>query len=277
MASIGRNITETTRKEVQPLSTFIAAKVSNMLQGSKRDTFVTSVVSAVTTNPSLAECDRNTIASAALQGASLELSPSPILGHFYFVPYKDNKNNRTVAQFQIGYKGYIQLAIRSGQYRRLNVLEIRQGELKGWNPFSEDISVEIEENDRIRSELPVVGYYAMFELTNGFRKAMYWSKEKMENHALTYSKGYKAKKGYTFWERDFDAMALKTMLRHLLSKWGVMSIDLQAGIERDMTVDGNIIDLSDMPGNEPAAPVIEAEINPVEEQPKNAADSFFDD
>lgn len=253
MSSISRNLAHTTSNQ-ETLSAFINSKVSNMLQGPKRDTFVTSVVSAVTNNPALAECNRGTIVSSALQGAALDLSPSPILGHFYMVPFKDRKNDRVVAQFQIGYKGYIQLAIRSGQYRRINVMEIREGELNGWNPMSEQISVQIIENDDVRTKLPVVGYYAMFELTNGFQKAVYWSKEKMESHAITYSQGYKAKKGYTFWERDFDAMAFKTMLRHLLSKWGVMSIELQNAIDKDMGIvdgDGRIYhednDLIDVP------------------------------
>ena len=96
--------------------------------------------------------------------------------------------------------------------------------------------LEIEEDDEKREKLPTIGYYAYYEYLNGFKKAIYWSKEKMEAHALKYSMGYKAKKGYTFWEKDFDSMALKTMLRQLISKYGIMSIDLQNAYENDMAV-----------------------------------------
>lgn len=106
-----------------------------------------------------------------------------------------------------------------------------------FDPLNEDIKVNlmVDKWDE-REAAPTIGYYAMFELTNGFRKAMYWSKAQMENHAITYSKGYKAKRGYTFWEKNFDAMAYKTMLRQLISKWGIMSIDLQNAFESDMAV-----------------------------------------
>lgn len=133
-------------------------------------------------------------------------------------------------------KGYIQLALRSGQYRKLNVLAIKEGELKWFDPLEEEIEVELIEDDAKREAAPTIGYYAMFQYTNGFKKAMYWSKAKMEAHAMKYSKGYQAKKGYTFWEKDFDGMAYKTMLRQLISKWGIMSIDLQRAIDGDMAV-----------------------------------------
>lgn len=133
-------------------------------------------------------------------------------------------------------KGYIQLAIRSGQYKKLNVLAIKEGELVKYDPLNEEIIVNLIEDEEARENAPTVGYYASFEYTNGFRKSLYWSKKRMESHALKYSKGYAAKKGYTFWEKDFDAMAYKTMLRQLISKWGIMSIDMQRAIEGDMSV-----------------------------------------
>lgn len=200
--------------------------------------FITSITSAVSCNPELQECDASTILSAALLGEALNLSPSPQLGQFYMVPFNDNKNNRKVATFQLGYKGYIQLAIRSGQYKKLNVLPIKQGELISFNPLEEEIKVQLIEDEVERENAVTIGYYAMFEYINGFKKAMYWSREKMESHALRYSKGYAAKKGYTFWEKDFDAMACKTMLRQLISKWGIMSIELQTAYERDDAIIG---------------------------------------
>ena len=133
-------------------------------------------------------------------------------------------------------KGYIQLAIRSGQYKKLNVLAIKEGELVKYDPLNEEIVVNLIEDEEARENAPTIGYYAMFSYTNGFTKSLYWSKKRMEAHARKYSKGYAAGKGYTFWEKDFDAMAYKTMLRQLISKWGIMSIDMQRAIEGDMSV-----------------------------------------
>ncbi len=196
--------------------------------------FIASISSAVATNPALQECDAGTILSGALLGESLNLSPSPQLGQYYLVPFNDSKRGCKVAQFQLGYKGYIQLAIRSGQYKKLNVLAIKKGELIKYDPLNEEIEVNLIEDEEERENTETVGYYAMFEYTNGFRKSLYWSKSKMEKHALKYSKGYAAHKGYTFWEKDFDGMAFKTMLRQLISKWGIMSIDMQQAVEKDM-------------------------------------------
>ena len=167
-----------------------------------------------------------------------------------------------MAQFQLGYKGYIQLAIRSGQYKKLNVLGIKEGELIRFDPLNEEIEVQLIEDEDAREATETVGYYAMFEYTNGFKKAMYWSKKKMEAHALKYSQGYAADKrkgtSWTFWSKDFDGMAYKTMLRQLISKWGIMSIEMQSAIDADMAVindDGT----KDYVDNQPEPQVIEAE------------------
>lgn len=233
-------------------STFITSdaiknKVNQMVAGRDGAKFITSLISLVSNNPMLAECEHSTILSSALLGESLKLSPSPQLGQFYMVPFNDKKNSRKVAQFQIGYKGYIQLAMRSGQYRDLDVIEVRQGEYKGKDPFTGKARVEFIEDDNERLKLPVIGYFAYFELLNGFRKSLYWTKEKMEKHALTYSQAYKTdiNKGWnmSFWSKDFDDMAFKTMLRQLISKWGIMSIEFQTAFTHDMGVidnEGNV-------------------------------------
>lgn len=215
----------------------VKQQINDVIGGKDGQRFISAIISAVNTNPALQECTNPSILSGALLGESLKLSPSPQLGHYYLVPYKDNERGIKVAQFQLGYKGYIQLAIRSGQYKKINVLAIKEGELEFFDPLNEDIQVNlmIDKWDE-REAAPTIGYYAMFELTNGFRKAIYWSKAKMEAHALKYSKGYAAKKGYTFWEKDFDGMAYKTMLRQLISKWGIMSIELQNAFDNDMAV-----------------------------------------
>lgn len=215
-------------------SPVVVNKVNNIVGGKDGQRFITAIVSAVSNNTALSECSQSSILSAALLGESLKLSPSPQLGQYYMVPF--NSKTGKVAQFQLGYKGYIQLAIRSGQYKKLNVLAIKDGELIKYDPLNEEIEVRLIDDELAREQAKTIGYYAMFEYTNGFRKTMYWSKEKMEAHALKYSKGYQAKKGYTFWEKDFDAMAYKTMLRQLISKWGIMSIDMQMAMDGDMAV-----------------------------------------
>lgn len=210
-------------------------QINTVIGGKNGTRFISSVVSAVNTNPALQECTNQSILSGALLGESLNLSPSPQLGHYYLVPFNDREKGK-VAQFQLGYKGYIQLAIRSGQYKKLNVLAIKEGELIRFDPLNEEIEVKLIEDEEVREQAVTIGYYAFFEYTNGFRKAMYWSKKKMEAHAMKYSKGYQAKKGYTFWEKDFDGMAFKTMLRQLISKWGIMSIDMMTAMDSDYAV-----------------------------------------
>ncbi len=236
--------------------------ILNTLGDSKRaERFITAITSAVSANAELQKCDAGTILSGALLGESLNLSPSPQLGHYYLVPFKDKKRDDgvKVAQFQIGYKGYLQLAIRSGYYKKINVLPIKVGELEYFDPLEERIKVHIIEDEEIRENTETIGYYAMFEYLNGFRKAIYWSKKKMENHANIYSKSFDLKqkrmlekgeipekelwKYSSFWYKNFDTMACKTMLRQLISKWGIMSIELQEAYEKDMGVvheDGNV-------------------------------------
>lgn len=214
-------------------------QINQVIGGKNGQRFISAVVSAVNTNPMLQECTNQSILSAALLGESLNLSPSPQLGQYYMVPYDDKKKGK-VAQFQLGYKGYIQLAIRSGQYKKLNVLSIKEGELIHFDALNEEIEVRLIEDEEQREKAATIGYYAMFEYVNGFRKAIYWSKAKMEAHALKYSKGYASDKrngtSWTFWSKDFDGMAYKTMLRQLISKWGIMSIDMITAIDSDMAV-----------------------------------------
>lgn len=137
-------------------------------------------------------------------------------------------------------KGYYQLALRSGQYKNIDAVAIKEGELDHYDPITGEIKITAISDPLEREKARTVGYYAYFELINGFRKAIYWPKEKMEAHALKYSKGYAAKKGYTFWEKDFDGMALKTMYRQLIGKYGIMSIEMQKAYANDMTVQTSI-------------------------------------
>lgn len=159
----------------------VQRKINDVVGGKNGTRFIASITSTVVNDPKLQECEPNSIITAAFLGEALNLSPSPQLGQYYFVPYKTKRG--TVAQFQLGYKGYIQLAIRSGQYRKLNVISIKEGELIRYDPLNEEIEVRLIDDELVRENAKTVGYYAMFEYTNGFRKTMYWSKEKMEAHA----------------------------------------------------------------------------------------------
>ena len=247
---------------------------STIKDDQRRNRFVTAITSAVAINPTLQECDPATILSGALLGESLGLSPSPQLGQYYLVPYWNSKKGCSDAQFQLGYKGYVQLALRSGYYKSLNVFSIKVGELKKWNPLTEELEIDLIEDDEIREKTESIGYVATFEYLNGFRKTIYWSRKKMEAHALRYSKGYSAKKGYSFWEKDFDAMAYKTMLRQLISKWGIMSIELQTAFEQDViTADEGEFLETETPTLAPVtdAPQIPEEATPVEDGPVTAA------
>ena len=255
--------------------------INNTLNDPKKASkFVAAITSAVSANPALQECDAGTILSAGLLGEGLNLSPSPQLGQYYLVPFNDNKRGK-VAQFQLGYKGYIQLAIRSGYYKKLNVLAIKEGELIRFDPLNEEIEVQLIEDDDVREAAETIGYYAFFEYTNGFRKAMYWSKKRMEAHALKYSQGYAADKrkgtSWTFWSKDFDGMAYKTMLRQLISKWGIMSIEMQSAIDADMAVindDGSKNYVDNLPEDQPE--IIEAEaVEVIDEQPADPQTALF--
>lgn len=233
----------------------IKNRINSMIGGKDGQRFIASIVSAVSVNPDLAECDYSTIFSAAMLGESLKLSPSPQLGQYYMIPFKEKKNGqvvRIVATFVLGYKGYIQLAIRSGYYKKINVLAIKEGELKRFDPLNEEIEVNLIEDEEEREKARTAGYYAMFEYQNGFKKAMYWSYKKMLLHADRYSPAFNADsyeklqagkiprgdlwKYSSFWYKDFDGMALKTMLRQIISKWGIMSIEMQQAFERDETL-----------------------------------------
>lgn len=243
--------------------------INNTLGDKDRATrFIASISSAVATNSQLQECEPSTIITGALVGEALGLSPSPQLGQMYLVPFKNNKKGVTEAQFILGAKGYKQLAIRSGQYKDIDFIEVREGEYLGRDEETGKQRFKFISDDEVRENKPIIGYLAYFELLNGFRKQIYWSKEKMLNHADKYSKAFnkadyekllagqipeKDKWKYSsYWYADFDGMSEKTLYRQLISKYGVMSIEMQEAYTKDMAVlhDNGDYDYVDNPTSE---------------------------
>lgn len=234
-------------------------QISKVVGGANSTRFISSIISAVQANPSLQECSNQSILSAALQGEALNLPPSPQLGYFYMIPFDNRKKGIKEAQFQLSAKGYKQLAMRSGQYRDIDVFFIHEGEYLGRDRYTGKQKFEFIEDDEERESRPIIGYLAYFEMLNGFRKQLYWTRSKMEAHAEKYSMGYRAHKGYTFWEKDFDSMAEKTMIRQLLSKWGMLSTDMVKAYESDMGVikeDGTVehVDIIDSTAQDTTEP-----------------------
>lgn len=209
---------------------------STLGDATKAKTFTASLISAVNTNPTLQECDGISVISAALVGESLNLSPSPQLGMYYMVPFDDRKENKKKAQFILSWRGLYQLALRSGQYKNIDVVSVKRGELKKHNPITGEIDLDPITDPEERENAETIGFYAYFEMLNGFTKRIYWSVEKMRNHAIKYSKGYasdlKNKTQYTYWSKDFDSMAYKTMIKQLL-KFGVLSVEMQSAMSSD--------------------------------------------
>lgn len=222
----------------------------------KAERYTAAIMSAVATNPQLQNCEAKTILSGSLLAESLNLAHSPQLGQYYLVPFKVKAKNGIPehfdATFILGYKGYLQLAVRSGNYKKINVMEIKEGELVSYNPFDEEIVLNPIQDVDEREKTPTIGYYAMFEYVNGFKKVIYWSKAQMLAHADKYSPAFN-KASYekllngeipdrdlwkysSFWYKDFDSMAKKTMLRQLISKWGVMSTEMVQAIDTDNSV-----------------------------------------
>ena len=238
------NQIQTTQQDVSTLKRFNACIASEQTQQylqqvlhERKSSFVNNVVALVSNNANLQECAPMSLIYAALKATALNLPLDPNLGFAYIIPYKNNKKNTTEAQFQIGYRGLIQLAIRSGQYLLLNVTEVRHGEYRGENLLTGEVDIAMVPN---RESQPVIGYVAFFKLVNGFTKVLYMTVEKVKEHALRYSQTYSSKYDYvrksSKWTTDFDEMAKKTVLKLLLGKFGPLSVEMQNAIQNDQAV-----------------------------------------
>ena len=209
--------------------------LTNVL-GEKKQTFVSNMVALVSSNKALSECDPSTIMFSCLKATALGLAIDPSLGLAWVLPYRDNKNNTTVATFQLGAKAYTQLALRTAKYKKINVRDVREGEIVGEDFVSGEMEFKKLEKDREKA--PVIGYVAMFELINGFSKQLYMSNEEIDAHAKRFSQTYR--KGYGLWaDKDMrPKMAEKTVLKLLLSKWGILSVEMEQAIKSDSAVLG---------------------------------------
>lgn len=194
--------------------------------GDKKEQFITSVASLVNSNEKLQTVDRKSLFSACLIAASLDLPINQNLGFAYIIPYKD------MAQFQMGYKGFIQLAMRSGQFRTINVTEVKDGEIISNNRLTGEIQFNWLQEDRETAE--TVGFVAYMELVNGFSKSLYMTTKELNQHGLKYSQTMK--KGYGLWKEEFDVMAKKTVLKLLLSKYAPMTTEMEKAQLADQAV-----------------------------------------
>lgn len=204
------------------------------LLGKRAPQFVSSIITLVNATPELRRAlveAPETIIQSALKAAAFDLPIDPSLGYAYIVPFNNSKKldngqyqKRAEAAFVLGYKGMNQLALRTGVYRTINVVDVREGELKSYNRLTEEVVIDFVEDEDEREKLPIVGWCGYYRLVNGTEKTVYMTRKQIEKHEQNNRKGQYMTKG---WREDFDAMAAKTVFRRLIGKWGLMSIDYQ--------------------------------------------------
>lgn len=233
------------------------------LLGKRSPQFISSIVSLVNSDVNLQKAFNEapmTIIQAALKAATYDLPIDPNLGYAYIMPFNNSIKNadgsftkRMEATFILGYKGMHQMALRTGVYKVINVLDVREGELKKYNRLTEEIEFDFIEDDEEREKTPIIGYAGYYKLINGTEKTIFMTKKQIEAHERKYRKGQHMGKG---WRDDFDAMALKTVYRKLIGKWGLMSIDYRTADKETVALataiaeDGNdnIIDIDTIDG-----------------------------
>ena len=235
----------------------IKARMNNLL-GKEAGTFLASALDLYTSDSKLSQCDATRVMAECMKAAALKLPVAKSLGFCYVIPYGN------VPQFQLGYKGLLQLAQRSGQYKYLNADVVYEGEIVHYNRITGMLEIAGEAT----SDKPI-GYFAYFQLLNGFEKCVYWSREKVEAHAKRFSKAWS--KADSPWHTDFDAMAIKTVLKALISKYGVMSVEFASAISQDYedTIEAEVAENANgAPVTLPKAP---AAAIPADTQPTNTA------
>ena len=267
----------------------VRENITNVLGKDHVDSFVADLVACVQNNETLAKCTNKSIFSSALLAKSINLPLTPQLGYCYLVPYDNRKqvDGHTEyvkeATFQMGWKGYVQLALRSNNYRKLVATDVRKGEIEGFNPFEDLFEMKPLDFEKRNAKdkdghylVPIIGYFAKMELVNGFTKELYMTQEEMLDFATRYSKAYRNDLNkhtqYSFWTTKFEDMAKKTMLRQLLGKWGLLTAELERAYKSDMAVideEGNPEYVDNKPDDpepvvNPFSDAIDADVIPVE-------------
>lgn len=279
----------------------VKEQITNVLGKDHVDSFVADVVACVQNTPTLAKCTNKSIFTAALLSKSINLPLTPQLGYAYLVPFDNKKQVEghtewvKEAVFQVGWKGYVQLALRSNNFRKIIATDVRKGEINGYNPFDDkyeiqpiDFEKRTAKDDKGNYIVPIVGYYAKLEMVNGFVKEMYMSQEDMLAYATKYSKSYRNDLNkhttFSFWTIKFEEMAKKTMLRQLLGKYGLLTVELEKAYTHDMAIereDGSLDYVDNKPDDpEPVVnpfknEVIDAEAVEIPVDISNEADEVF--
>jgi recombination protein RecT len=223
--------------------------------GQKAPQYMASLTSLVSSSTNFNDVDGNTIIASALIAATLDLPINPSLGFAYIIPYNVKVGDAWVkkAQFQMGYKSFIQLALRTALYQTINATEVYEGELTSRNRLTGDCNID----ETKKSSDKIIGYAAYFRLLNGFQKVLYMTTEQVQSHGKRFSKSYDNKDG--LWKKDFHSMAMKTVLKLLLSKYGILSVEMQKAIVADQAIvdeSGNVTEYPDSLGNEVSAEVV---------------------
>lgn len=206
------------------------------LLGKRAPQFVGSLVTMINDSADMKEVYKDnptSIIKAALRAAAYDLPIDPALGQAYIVPFRNK--GKMEATFIIGYKGLYQLAVRTGVYKKINVVDVREGELIHWDRLTEDIEIDWIDDEEERQKQPIIGYCAYFELTNGMKKTLYWSTKKINAHEVKFRKGKGQYQGKG-WRENWEAMASKTVLRALLGKWGLLSINYQTADDQTLKI-----------------------------------------
>jgi len=221
--------------------------------GEKKQSFIANVTTLVANNQALQQCEAVSVMYAAMKATTLDLPLDPNLGFAYVIPFRDNKSGVSNAQFQIGYKGFIQLAIRSGQFKNINVRDVKEGELIDEDFLSGEMQFKKRQTDREQAK--TIGYMAFIRLVNGFEKTSFWTTEEIQAHAKKYSQTYR--RGFGIWKDNFDVMAKKTVLKLLLSSYAPMSVEqIQTAVQSDQavfTADNQMVYVDNVQMEEPQA------------------------
>ena len=239
----------------------------NDLLGKRAPQFISSIVSLVNSDKNMQQAfyeSPMTVIQASLKAASFDLPVDQNLGYAYIVPFnnfnKDSGTSKMEATFILGWKGMHQLAIRTGAYKTINVVDVREGELKNYNRLTEEIEIEFIEDEDERESKPVIGYVGYYRLVNGTEKTIYMTVKQIENHEKKFRKGKYQGKG---WRDDWDAMARKTVYRRLIGKWGVMSIEYQTSRDGANLADQMRDEMTDAGNSETVQPIT-GEFEPAE-------------